>query len=147
MNTFLASNATRVLEVYKPYTDSHELWVHRTRITDPRIFFEQGLRVTRLQQGLASAAVCLARQSDIDSLETVIQEATTRYIEEDHTNNARTFAVIPNGSDRLVLEPIRLSARFMNIGLLPAKYVMAHINLLPPAPELKFNPNFTPEIR
>ena len=137
-------NESLVTEVYSkivPLIGDFELWCHRTRETEVGTFWG-GLHVPAIQAGLRSTATLLTDLDEFPSLDDAIAEFTDRCIPEDPTNNTRVFVIAPTEHKELLV-PFDSGVPFKQMGLLPGRFVVAHLSLLDP--QLHMNPDFSPD--
>lgn len=127
-----------VFEAITPFVGDSELWCHRTRVTEATDFWE-GLRIPAIQAGLRSTATRLTDPVEFPSLEDAVGEFTTRWMEEDPMNNSRVFVVAPIEHNDILI-PLDSKAPFQHKGLLPGKFVLAHLSLIDG--QLRMNPLF-----
>lgn len=138
-----------VFDRIHPYIGDSELWCHRTRDKAFGVFMN-GLRVKKRQPGLRCMATHLTNRKEFPILEEAVEEFTTRFDPENPMNNARVFIVVPP-KHRELIEPIRARSSIDRPGILPSRFVLAHIILqgvvLPdvgplPDGQINMNPNF-----
>lgn len=127
-----------VFETISPYIGNSELWCHRT-LDNTASDFWTGLRIPSIQAGLRSTATRLTDKDEFPSLEAAIEEFTVRWIEENPMDNARVFVVVPDEQEHL-LEPYNTGRSIDHIGLLPGRFVLAHVSLLDSV--ISINPSF-----
>lgn len=130
-----------VFEAITPFLEDTELWCHRTLISEVSVFWE-GLRIPSIQAGLRSTSTRLSDKDTFPSLEDAVEEFTTRWIPEDPRNNARVFVVAPVEHRDLLIPQLHLRPLPYQRGLLPGRFVLAHLSLL--NHELNLNPAFDP---
>jgi len=138
MPTIQGRSLPGVFEAVAPFVGDSELWCHRTQVNDPSTFWS-GLRIPLIQAGLRSTATRLTDTVDFPSMKEAIDEFSTRWIEDEPMDNARVFVVTPleHGD---ILVPYDTGRTTDQKGLLPGRFVLAHVSLVDEA--IAMNPDF-----